>query len=128
MTRLEKKLTAGGLSVVTLSLAKDLQADVMRLFVEWQNRYGSEEAMRRYRHLRTLVKADCSGAYEASRSSQPFGGAMLSDLRAALTLRVLADDPSLFRCSKEHLEGIAYELTELCEVWWSEPFQINEAK
>ena len=125
--RLEKKLEAGGLSVVSINLATDLSASALHRSLEWCERFGDKEALRRYQHLKTLVLKDCASAYEDTKSDQEvFGRKMLESLRARLTARTQAGSAAVFNCREEHLEGCAYELTGACKVWWSNPFDLNE--
>lgn len=125
--RLEKKLEAGGLSVVSINLATDLSASALHRFLEWCERFGEKEALRRYHHLKTLVLKDCASAHEDTKSDQEiFGRKMLESLRARLTARTQAGSGAVFDCREEHLEGCAYELTGACKVWWSRPFDLNE--
>lgn len=125
--RLEKKLEAGGLSVVSINLATDLSASALHRFLEWRERFGEKEALRRYHHLKTLVLKDCASAHEDTKNDQElFGRKMLESLRARLTTRVQAGSAAVFDCREEHLEGCAYELTGACKVWWSKLFNLNE--
>ena len=125
--RLEKKLEAGGLSVVSINLATDLSASALHRFLEWCERFGEKEALRRYHHLKTLVLKDCASAHEDTKNDQEiFGRKMLESLRARLTARTQAGSAAVFDCREEHLEGCAYELTGACKVWWSEPFDLSE--
>ncbi len=125
--RLERKLEAGGLSVVSINLATDLSASALHRFLEWCERFGEKEALRRYHHLKTLVLKDCASAHEdTKRDQERFGRKMLESLRARLVARTQAGSAAVFDCREEHLEGCAYELTSACKVWWSEPFDLNE--
>lgn len=125
--RLEKKLEAGGLSVVSINLATDLRASALHRFLEWRERFGETEALRRYHHLKTLVLKDCASAHEDTKNDQEaFGRKMLDSLRARLSTRTQAGGAAVFDCREEHLEGCAYELTSACKVWWSKPFDVNE--
>jgi hypothetical protein len=121
-TRLEMKLNRGGFSVVSVNLAKDFAASALHRFVEWREKFGEVEALRRYNHLKILVLKDCASAYEDNRSdTDDFGRAMLASLRANLKM---IESRNVFECSPEHLEGCAYELTSACKVWWSKPFEL----
>jgi hypothetical protein len=125
-TRLEKKLEVGGLSAVSINAAKDLQASALHKFLEWRESLGEEEALKRYSHIKTAMMSDCSSAFEsASVTQSPFGRAMLNTLKERIRLRRQEGQTPLFDCLNEHLEGCAYELTNECKVWWSEPFPIN---
>lgn len=125
-TRLEKKLEAGGLSAVSINAAKDLQAAALHKFLEWREALGEDEALKRYSHIKTAALTDCASAYEAAASTQPpFGRIMLRELKGQIDRRRRSGDTPFFDCLNEHLEGCAYELTNECKVWWSEPFPIN---
>ena len=127
-SRLAKKLEAGGLSVVTINLATDLRAAALHRCLEWRERFGEREALRRYEHLKTLVLKDCAAAHEEVKSDQEaFGRKMLDSLRTRLASWASGGNASAFDCREEHLEGCAYELTGACKVWWSKPFDLNEA-
>jgi tellurite resistance protein len=124
--RLARKLNAGGLSEVSINLARDLRAAALHRFIEWRERFGEDEALRRYEHLKTLVLKDCAEAHEtAKNNSELFGRRMLEILRTHLASRSAGGASDMFDCREEHLEGCAYELTGACKVWWSHPFQIN---
>ena len=126
-TRLEKKLNAGGLSVVSINAAKDLDAAALSHYLKWQNKFGPDKAKERYGHVKTIVLQDCATAYEAKRMAQgTFGRAMLAELRDLLRARRRQGGATLFDCLDEHLEGFAYELTNACKVWWSDPFPVDD--
>ena len=126
-TRMEKKLTAGGLSAVSVNAAKDLQAAAVTQALEWQAKFGSDPGLKRYKHISTLVLRDCADAHEAAKTNAPsFGPEMLRELRTRFQARRTTGGATLFECLDEHLEGFAYELTTACKVWWSEPFDLQE--
>ncbi len=126
--RIERKLEAGGLSVVSINMAKDFSASALHLFSEWRARFGDDEALRRYNHLKTLVLKDCASAYEESKGNgEIFGRPMQNNLRDRFKERMKADRSAVFDCSEEHLEGCAYELTGACKVWWSKPFKLGDS-
>lgn len=126
-TRLEKKLNAGGLSVVSINAAKDLDAAALSHYLKWQNKFGPDKARERYGHVKAIVLQDSATAYEAKRTTQgPFGRAMLDELRGLLRARRRQGGATLFDCLDEHLEGFAYELTNACKVWWSDPFPVDD--
>lgn len=126
-TRLEKKLNAGELSVVSINAAKDLDAAALSHYLKWQNKFGPDKAKERYGHVKAIVLQDCATAYEAKRMPQgTFGRAMLAELRDLLRARRRQGGATLFDCLDEHLEGFAYELTNACKVWWSDPFPVDD--
>lgn len=126
-TRLAKKLEAGGLSVVSINSAKDLHASAIHRILEFKDRFGETEALRRYQHLRAVVQKECAAAHEDTKSTKNlFGRKMQVTLRSRLSEKIVKDNSDLFDCREDHLEGIAYELTDGCRVWWSLPFDIKE--
>lgn len=119
-------MAAGGLSAVSINLATDLSASAIYRFLEWKERFGEKEALRRHHHLKTLVLKDCADSHEITKSeNNVFGRKMLEELRAHLIERVNAGSAGVFDCREEHLEGYAYELTGECKVWWSKPFKLE---
>jgi hypothetical protein len=116
---LRKKLSAGGLSVVTCTSAIELRGKAEYLATVWTKKYGNKSGLQRYNHIRTLVLQDSSTALEATRNEDaPFGRQMLLELRNRFKER-RHNEIQLFDCSDEHLEGFAYILTSECMVQWS---------
>lgn len=114
-----KKLDAGGFSVVSLNSALDLRDKSDYLGISWKYKYGNEEGLQRYNHIRSLVLRDSGIAFEAKKHKvPPFGPDMLSDLRLRFEQRQ-KDGSQLYGCSIEHLEGFAFTLTSQCKVQWS---------
>lgn len=125
--KLDIKLDAGGFSAVSVTAAKDLRDKAEYKSLEWMNRLGETEGLRRHEHIRTVVLRDCADAHEAARARpSPFGVTMLQLLRARFQQRRTQNGAPLFDSLDEHLEGHAYSLTNECKVWWSEPFAIQE--
>jgi hypothetical protein len=124
---LDRKLGAGGFSIVSVLAARDLRDKAEYKSIEWMNRYGEPEGLKRHEHIRTIVHVDCATAYENSkRSDRPFGKEMLESLRHRFIARRETGDTPLYDTLGEHLEGHAYALTNDCKVWWSDPFPITE--
>lgn len=114
-----KKLDAGGFSVVSLNSAKDLRDKADYLGLSWINKYGHEEGLQRYSHIRSIVLSDAATAFEKNNNQERnFGKEMLADLRDKFLLRRNNKD-ELFDCSNEHLEGFSYVLTSECQIQWS---------
>ena len=113
------KLDAGGFAAVSRNSAEDLRDKADYLGIVWTKKHGRDQGLQRYGHVRSLVLSDAARAFESSKSTeQPFGLAMLSELRARIRTRRL-DGSQLYDCSDEHLEGVAYSLTSECKVQWS---------
>jgi hypothetical protein len=126
MQVVEQKLAAGEVTVANVNLMKDHKYSAELLLANWLYKSSPEEADRRYQHVRTAVNTDCQEAHDATvgNGSEPYGQAMLKDVRARIHQRYEREKASLFDCSYEHLMGIAGVLTEDCTVWWSKPFNI----
>ncbi len=125
--RLDLKLEAGGFSPVSINSAKDLRDKAEFKSLEWINRLGDREGLKRHEHIRSVVLRDCANAYELARSdSGPFGVRMRSVLTEQFQERRATGGATLFDCLDEHLEGHAYSLTNECTVWWSPQFTIVE--
>lgn len=116
---LRQKLDAGGFSAVSLNSAEDLRDKADYLGVLWTKKYGHENGLQRYSHIRSLVLSDSATAFEATKTkNQAFGTEMLRELREKFAKR-RADGDLLYECRNEHLEGFAYSLTAQCKVQWS---------
>lgn len=114
-----KKLNAGGFSAVSCNSALDLRDKAEYLGIVWTKKYGRDNGLQRYGHVRSLVLSDAAGAFEATKSEEhPFGLSMLDDLRSRFRQR-RSEGGQLFESSNEHLEGVAYALTSQCVVQWS---------
>lgn len=117
---LELKLDAGGLSITTLNSAIDLKNSVEYLGQRWLTRHGAEVTKTRLRDIRSQVLRDASVAFENTKQNneQLFGAKMLHELRLALERRA-SDAAAVFNCTKEHLEGFAFQLSSECAIDWS---------
>lgn len=130
VTRLEKKMTAGGISNDEIALVKSLKNSVEVLLQEWYYKYGVDRALQQYDHLELAVKSDCNeAAQEASSKTQPlYGTKMLSSVRSNLkfTATNQASHLSDIGVFHQHLLGVAGMLTQQCKVWWSDEFDLGE--
>ncbi len=123
--RLEKKLSAGGFSAISLNSAKDLRDKADFQALEWVNWLGDSEGLARRSHIRSLVLTDCADAYEHVKAEgKKFGLEMLKEFRSRIRLRRSGGGATLCDCLDEHREGYAYVLTGECKVWWSIPFPV----
>lgn len=123
--RLDAKLRAGGLSEVSINSAKDLRDKAEYRSLEWIQRLGDADGLRRHDHIRSVVLRDCADAFEeAKQPGDSFGRPMRDALRERFRRRRATGAIDLFGCLDEHLEGYAYSLTGECLVWWSEPFAL----
>lgn len=125
----ERKMSAGGISIDNIKLAKDHKFSAEALLERWLYKYGTNTATERYEHLSTIVKTECQEAYDACYSEkESFGQKMLKDVRRRLRERHEKDCEHLFDCMYEHLLGIKGIETEKCSVWWSKQFIIGVGK
>lgn len=126
--RARRKLDAGGISVHTLSILEDLRSSAELEISNRLYRDGPAVVTSDYDHLKVLVETlaedsrlqAAAGAGEAS-----YGPSMYVELRKQLSEKFKAEPASVKGFSPEQLTGIAIILTELCKVWWSEPFELE---
>lgn len=128
MTRIEKKMAAGAIAADEIELAKDLKFSTDRLLQEWMYKYGAKEASRRYDHLQLIVKDDCFEASGLTKAAGPYGSAMLARIRSNLKLSAAHHGGQLgpMGVTYSHLLGVVGILTEECNVWWSDPFDLTK--
>lgn len=84
----------------------------------------------RIEHLANLVKGECDEAALEARTAQgPVGYGPLMMVKLLARLRGLSKDRAYlaFNREPEVLIGVAGLLTGECQVWWSEPFDLEEA-
>jgi hypothetical protein len=127
MTRIEKKMAAGGIPSCDVELVKDLKFSMDKLLQEWMYKYGPEEASKRYDHLQLIVKDDCFEASGHTKASGPYGPAMLARIRSNLKDSAKHHRSQLapLGISYNHLLGVTGILTEDCKVWWTDPFDVT---
>ncbi len=127
MRVMELKMTAGGASVQDIDLAKDHKYSLEVLLHEWMYAKGTDEAQKRYEHLRTLVRTECQEAHDSFHDAEGlFGQGMLVDIRNRLRASHERGNRIPFNIRYEHLLGMAGLLTEDCTIWWSDPFVFPE--
>jgi hypothetical protein len=116
---LHQKLDAGGFSVVSRNSAEDLRNKADYLGIVWIQKYGHDQGLDRYNHIRSLVMSDAGQAFDATQTeADGFGPVMREELRRRFRERRAAGD-QLFDASSDHLEGVAFSLTAQCKVVWS---------
>ena len=114
-TRMRRKLSGGGFNATQLEYAARMRNTWYAAESEQRATPGVEE------EVAAVEAAVHREAGEAQRAAQnqpsPYGNAMLDDLRARLSAPPVAARDEF---SNPHLlEGLAYELTDRCQVWWS---------
>ncbi len=116
---LHKKLDAGGFAAVSRNSAEDLRDKADYLAIGWIKKYGHDEGLKRYDHVRSSVLSDAGRAFDATQTeTDPFGPAMREELRRRFHDRRTAGE-QLFDTTDDHLEGVAFSLTAQCKVVWS---------
>ena len=127
MKTMELKMAGGRISVDNIRRAKDHKFSTQTLFNAWMHKYGTRKANDRYQHLSVIVGTECQEAYDSVyKRDKPFGQDMLREVRERIRTRLAKEPESFFECKYEHLLGVAGVLTEQCDVWWSEEFEIPE--
>ncbi len=123
-SRLQRKLLAGELGPTTIASAVQLRA-------RW---YAFESARRAnvpggdpaFEELRLRVAQLASASESRVSSSVPYGKAMhLNLIETVTTDRLPAGVP--FALDDQLLQGLIFQLTDECKVWFSEAFELREA-
>ncbi len=124
--KLVVKMDAGKISSDNVSLAKDHKYSAEAYLISWLHKQSSNSADKKYNQIRLAVKTECIEAYDDERTNDSeFGEAMLKNIRNRLRNRRREEPKTFFECDYEHLMGMVGILTEDCEVWWSEKFEIE---
>lgn len=127
MRTMELKMAKGKVAVENIHRSKDHKYSADILFDSWIYKYGVDKAIARYKQLSVIVANECQEVYdELSRERELFGQDMLIAVRERLRARYTNEPDSFFGCKYEHVLGVMGILTELCDVWWSEKFEIPE--
>ena len=123
----QRKLDAGGMPIHVVELLNDLRSSAEVEFQRRLYRDGEESANEQYDHAQLLIQAIAEDARQAVRQGgvDEYGQAMWADLRQRLDQLRISDDPSLAGFTPEQLTGVAMILTDICKVWWSEPFNLD---
>jgi hypothetical protein len=123
----ERKLDAGGMPIHVVELLGDLRSSAEFEVQRRLYRNGKAQANAQYDHAQLLIQAIAEDARQAVRQdgTEEYGQAMWADLRQRLDQLRIKDATSLVGFTPEQLTGVAMILTDLCKVWWSEPFDLN---
>jgi hypothetical protein len=122
-SRLQRKLDAGGLGPTVIETAVQLRGS-------W---YAFESARRAsvpggdpaFEELRLRVQ-ELAGLSESRMDrSAPYGPAMHLDLRQTVTAQHLAGNLP-FALDDQLLQGLVFQLTDECKVWFSDAFELGE--
>jgi hypothetical protein len=126
MSVLQQKLTRAGLAEY-VDLVRDRALSAERHLMELAN-LKPDEINAILNQITAVVVGECGEArLEASQAGESYGQRMLSDVHRRLR-EVATERPGMVHQEQyEVLAGVAGLLTEECRVWWSAPFQLEEA-
>lgn len=121
--KLEKKLDAGDINIENINLMKEDKYAFETLMTE---RYYKDEAnaINEYNHLRHIMASECQDSYDRYDKNSVFGMNMLIDIKDRIKDRLKINKNTFLECTPEHLLGLVAILTEECQVWWSDKFEI----
>ena len=123
-SRLQLKLKHGGLGPTAIASAVGLRA-------AW---YGYERARRlnvpggdrAFDDLRTRVQELVALSESRQDRSKQYAAAMHIDIRDTVNVGALMSAPS-FPLDDQLLQGLVFQLTDECTVWWSDEFDVGSA-
>lgn len=122
-TKMRRKLRAGGLNPTQLQYAARLRNSWYAAEAEER---GTPDVENELAAVEAVVHREAGQAQHSAEAlgQRPYGQSMLSDLRSRLSVppvvaRQEFSNPVL-------LEGLAYELTDRCEVWWSADTDVED--
>jgi hypothetical protein len=120
------KMAQGGVSYKNIQLTKDHKYSFEHLLDTWLYKYGSNKANEHFDHLKVIILNECTEVFDNTyKKDEPFGQSMLKEIRGRLRDRLEKEKHLFFDCEYEHLLGMTGILTEMCEVWWSDRFDIE---
>jgi Cap4 dsDNA endonuclease len=118
VSRLVKKLAAGGIGPTAISSARRLRSTWLAAWAEWRTGLPGDAA--ELADLKTRVLQIASEVEGEVRSGQSYGPEMNRRLAAALKPDALGRRPAV-ALDPLHLLGLAYELCDECQIWFSDP-------
>lgn len=122
-----RKLARGGVEAARVTNIEDRVRSFEKLFIEWSQKYGVDEAKKRYNNVLAAVQFEAAEAHASvEKGAVPYGSAMYGTLAERLKARAKADRDQLYGCRPEHLIGAAGVLTQQCKTWWSPQFDVAE--
>lgn len=125
-SKLQRKMTAGRLSVENVDHMTDLAHSSQTMFVEWLAKYGRQRTVEMYKHIELIVKNECLEVYDSHKSENIFGEVMLQEIRQRLRRRYEEEKPTLLGCRYEQFLGMVGILTDDGGLWWSAKFDMGE--
>jgi len=126
-SNLVKKLERGGIGPTTIRSAQRLRA----IWSELEARYRTDlpSSNTEIEDIRTRVMdlvAAAEGQLPRRAPGEPYGQDLMTIVRALVRVDGLGRVPGL-PIEDRHLLGLVYQLTDECEVWWSEEFDLESA-
>lgn len=124
LKRFNQKLNRGELDDYAHSLRNQtLSAEAAFLDLATRGPAGQAELVQ----IENVVKAECDAAHlRAAQGAKPFGQRMLIDVQDRLHRVAKEESNKVGKQPYEALIGMAGILTESCQVWWSEKFNLEE--
>lgn len=121
--KLERKLDAGNVNIENVNLMKEDKYAFEALMTE---RFYKDDknAIDEYNHLRHVMLSECQDSYDRFDKNSVYGMQMLMDIKDRIKDRLKHDKTTLLECTPEHILGLVAILTEECQVWWSDKFEI----
>jgi len=117
-SRLVRKLAAGGIGPTAISSAQRLRSTWLAAWAEW--RTGLPGDAGELADLKTRVLQIAGQVEGEVRSGQSYGPEMNRRLAMALKPDALGRRPAV-ALDPLHLLGLAYELCDDCQIWFSDP-------
>ncbi len=120
---LESKLNAGYINIENINIIKE-DKYAFEAFMTEKFYKDEEHATSEYNHYRHMMLSESQDSYDRFNKEAIFGMDMLINVKDRIKERFKYDKEHLFNCTPEHLLGMVAILTEECQVWWSDKFEV----
>jgi Cap4-like dsDNA endonuclease family protein len=126
MDTLQKKMVRGGLAHhYEMMRRRTLSAEQTLLDLATR----PDDLLRICSQLENVVFGECDDSrLRACQHPEPFGTEMLIDVQDRLKRLTQAEPERVYHQHYDLLVGVAGLLASECKVWWSQPFQVEEAE
>lgn len=124
-TNLQVKLERGGVGPTSIRSAQRTRALWAEVEARFRGDYPGADV--EIEDLRTRVLEAVSAVEDdvlGDTHPTPYGPTLLSRVRSALRIEAIAP-AAVFPIEDLHLLGLAFQLTDECQVWWSEEFDLR---
>lgn len=126
-SRLARKLEQGGIGQTGIQSAQRLRAIWSELEARFrEDLAGADSEMGDLRTRVLSVVSAVENQVLSSGAAQPIGRELKSALERELRVAALGRVPGV-PIDDAHLMGLVYQLTDECEIWWSEVFDMSTA-